>query len=422
VKGVPRLERSLVDGEAQGRSPLGQVIETFRIPYFLPLWGSNGLQFCAWYAQLLVLQWLVMSLTDSRTLLGLVSFVQGGVIFLTSPLAGVAVDRFPRRHVLMTGRIGLAAVLAALAAGVASGQVVYAHLIVASVAIGALASLMQPATQTFVFDVVGRERAPSAVSLNSAITGLAQTLGPMAGGAALGAFGFVGACFGAAGALGLAALALLAVPVLARGEPAPGRNGWWSELREGLAWVSGNRPVLLALFACSMSIFNGALAAMRPVFARHVLDVGSVGYGTMAGMAGAGGLTAALAMSMLPRTRHPGLWIAGSMLGFSLLIVAYALAPSYPFVLAAEFGTGLCGQVWMVSTFTGLQMAVPETMRGRIVALVFMLATLAPVGSLVVGALADAVGDRPAMAVFGAIPALLLTALLVFGHGSLRRL
>ena len=120
--------------------------------------------------------------------------------------------------------------------------------------------------------------------------------------------------------------------------------------------------------------------------------------------------------------RRPGLIIAGSMLCFAALIVLYAFAFSYEYILAVEFGTGVCGQIWMVATFTGMQMAVPEEMRGRVMGLVFMVVMLAPMGALLVGMLADAVGDQLAMGIFGAMPTLLLVAILAFGWRTLREL
>ena len=76
----------------------------------------------------------------------------------------------------------------------------------------------------------------------------------------------------------------------------------------------------------------------------------------------------------------------------------------------------------MVATFTGMQMGAPEQMRGRIMSLVFMLVMLAPVGGLVVGALADAVGDQLALAIFGAVPFTVLAAVWAIARRELRAL
>ena len=281
---------------------------------------------------------------------------------------------------------------------------------------------MQPATQTYVLDVVRRERAQNAVALNVAAQGLGQTLGPLWGGGLVAAVGFVGAYFSSAAGVALASALLLVVPILGRSEQPAAARSWWADLLEGLAYVRANPPVRMALIVTSLAIFNGAVGAMRPVFARHVLGVDSVGYGTMAGAAGLGSLLTAFVMAGLPQARRPGLMMGYSMLGFSLCILLYSFAFSYVYVLGVEFAMGILSQVWNVYTFSGLQMAVPDAMRGRVVSLVFTLVMLAPIGALFVGMLADATSDQVALAIFGILPTTLLVVILTFGHRQLRAL
>jgi MFS family permease len=313
-------------------------------------------------------------------------------------------------------------VITSLALLVALDRIAIWHILVAALFMGLFVSLLQPATQTLVFDVVRLERAPNAVALNAAAQGIGQTLGPLAGGLLVGAVGFSAAYSSSAAGLVLAALLLLVVPFLGGSARKSPPKGWLRDLREGFSYVRAHPPVLLALVATSLAVFNGAVAAMRPIFARHVLHVDSVGYGGMAAVAGLGGLLAAVVMAGLPSARRPGLMMGWSMLGFSTLIFLYAFAFSYAYVLAIEFGLGVFGQVWNVYTFTGLQLAVPQEMRGRVVSLVFMLVMLAPVGALFVGMLADRVGDQLALGAFGLVPMLILCGILLFGSRQLRAL
>ncbi len=403
-------------------SPWSLVGATLREPHFRAVWVSNLVHFSAWSAQFVMLQWLVTSLTDSRTVLGSVSFLMGAVVFATSPFAGVAADRLPRRNLLVLGRLGLAIVVSTLGLLVAADRIEIWHILAGTAVAGLLTSFMQPATQTYVLDVVRRERAQNAVALNVAAQGLAQTLGPLWGGGLVGAVGFVGAYFSSAAGVALAAALLLAVPILGRSEKPAAARSWWADLREGLAYVRTHPPVRMALICASLAIFNGAVGAMRPVFARHVLEVDSAGYGAMAGAAGLGSLLTAFVMAALPQARHPGLMMGYSMLGFSFCIGLYAFAFSYVYVLGVEFVMGIFSQVWNVYTFSGLQMAVPDAMRGRIVSLVFTLVMLAPIGALFVGMLADATSDQIALGIFGVVPTILLVGILTFGHRQLRAL
>jgi hypothetical protein len=100
-------------------------------------------------------------------------------------------------------------------------------------------------------------------------------------------------------------------------------------------------------------------------------------------------------------------------------VFLYSFAFSFTYILVIEFMNGLSGQMWNVATFAGLQLAVPEAMRGRVISLVWMVVQLAPIGNLLVGALADAVGDQLALGIFGAIPVVVLSLLLLFGWSTL---
>ena len=174
------------------------------------------------------------------------------------------------------------------------------------------------------------------------------------------------------------------------------------------------------MLGCAMAIFNGALGTMRPIYARFVLDVGEVGLGGMAAASGAGTVLSALALAGLARFRHIGLWIVASMLGFAVCMILYALAFSYHYILVIEFLLGAFGQVWNVTVIAGLQLVVPPELRGRVIALIFMIAQLGFIGVPMIGALADHAGDQLALGIFGAIPSVILIGILLFGFRLLK--
>jgi len=142
----------------------------------------------------------------------------------------------------------------------------------------------------------------------------------------------------------------------------------------------------------------------------------------MAATAGLGNLLGALGATMMPNLRRPGISIALGMFGFSLSILLYSFAFSLPYVLGVEFATGLASQLWQIATFSGLQMAVPEQMRGRVIGILFTTAQSAQIGGVFVGRLADQVGDQLALGIFGAIPVTVLAGILVFGWRTLKAL
>ena len=306
----------------------------------------------------------------------------------------------------------------ALALLVATDAVAYWQIVVAGVAGGLVASLINPATQTFVFDLVGRSRIERAVALNATGSSFGMIFGGALAGMLIGSVGLISTyAFASIGVL-ISAAIVLSIPE--RGEASHGAGAsHLTDLREGFAYIRSRPPLLIAFVACSMAIFNGAISPMRPVFARHVLEVGAEGFGLLSASQGVGTMAAALAVTLRPPTRHLGVWMAVTMLGFATGIVLYALSPSLAFSMGVEMWLGITGQLWNVVAITGFQLAVPDQMRGRVVGMVFMLAHLGCLGMLGVGLLADLLGDRTALAIFGIIPSLVLVALLLVGGRKL---
>lgn len=397
-------------------------LATFRLPYYARLWSSNLLQFICFQVLFLAMQWLVTSLSPLRTAVGLMGFVQGGTIALVSPMAGVVVDRAPKRNLILAGRLAMALIAGSVGLLVFAERVEYWMLLVVSIVGGLVASVLSPATQTYVVDVVGRERTHSAVALNA----MGSSFGTMGGGALAGVLvatvGIVGTYFSAAFGVLVAGLVIATIPRLGLTSRGAVRSSPWQDLREGHAYVRGRPPLMLALLACSMALFNGAVSPMRPIFARHVLEVGAEGFGLLSAAHGVGTFVAAIWVTLRPPQKNVGILITATMLGYAIGLVLYSFGFSFAWAVGAEVWMGFTGQLWNVVAVVGFQLAVPEEMRGRVLAMVFTLAQLGFVGILAVGALADAVGDQLALGIFGAIPTLLLSGLLVFGWKTLKQM
>jgi predicted MFS family arabinose efflux permease len=314
---------------------------------------------------------------------------------------------------MIAGRFVLAMAIAVIGILSLSGTVSLWQIWVESLVVGLMMSLTEPATQTFVFDIVGRDRIQNAVALNTMGTGLARMGGPSLAGVMIAVVGVTTTFFSASAGLVAACALFLTIPIMGHGSAT--KTTVLGELRSGLGYVRSNPAVMLVLFSCMAALFNGSLVAMRPIFARDVLHVGGAGFGVMAAFAGVGSIIGAVVTAIMPQTKYPGIQTVVSMLFFAATLFLYSFAFSYPYILAIEFLNGFAGQFWQVSIFSGLQISVPEEMRGRIIGLVFTCAQLGFVGQLGVGVLADLTSDRLAMGVFGAVPMIWLTILLILG-------
>ena len=400
---------------------IAEAVETFRLPFYGRLWASNLVQFICLHVLFLAMMWLVTSLTEVRSWVGFLAFVQGGTIALASPFAGVVVDRQSKRSLIIFGRLGLACVASSLGLFVWAGVIAYWHLLLVSVIGGLIASVLSPATQTFVVDVVGRNRTEHAISLNAIGSSFGTIGGAALAGVLIGAVGMVSTFLSAAVGVAVAGLLVLTIPIegqtVRREVTSP-----LSDLKEGFKYVRAHPPLMLALLACAMALFNGAIGPMRPVFARHVLGVGAESFGMMSGVHGIGTMVAALYVTLRPPTKNFGLFITGTMLLYAIGVLLYSFAFSFGYILVIEGLMGFAGQLWHISALIGFQLAVPEAMRGRVLSMVFTLAQLGFVGGFLVSVLADVAGDQFAVGLFGAIPTVLLGGLLITGWKTLKQM
>src|SRR5262249_53246109 len=135
------------------------------------------------------LGWLALDLTDSKSFVGLVAFMAGVPFLLVSVPAGVVIDRFDRRRVLMTSQ-ALAALLACLvAADVIASWVQPWHLLVAAFLNGSLQAILSPTQQSLVPRLVPRDDLTNAIGLISAGQNMTRVVGPSLAGAAIGFIG-----------------------------------------------------------------------------------------------------------------------------------------------------------------------------------------------------------------------------------------
>jgi len=400
---------------------LSEAIETFRLPHYGALWGSNVVQFICFHVLFMAMQWLVTELTELVSAVTLLSALQGASIAVMSPFAGVIVDRYPKRNLIVLSRFLLAGIATTVATLVYADVMTYWILIAIAVLGGALNSALGPATQTFVVDVVGRDRTQHAVSLNAIGSSFGTMGGASLAGVLIAAVGVVGTYAIAAVGVIASALAVVRIPIRGRVERTE-RTSLGSDLREGFAYVRSRPELLLALAACAMAIFNGAIGPLRVVFATKVFDAGPMGFGMMSAVHGIGTFAAAVLLILRRPRGNYGLLIAGTMFVYASGLVLYSFAFSFEYILAVELLLGLSGQAWNICAVVGFQMVVPAEMRGRVLSMVMTLAQLGFLGMAVVGILADLIGVQLAVGIFGAIPMTLLTIELVFGWKTLKKM
>ena len=191
---------------------------------------------------------LVLQLTHSGTILGLTTAARYAPILLLSPYAGLLVDRYAKRRVLLGTQAGLGLVSAALGAAVLAGDIRLWQVVVLAVLFGILSAVDNPARQAFVQEVVGHDLVRNAVTLNSTSVNVARVIGPTIAAVLVSTVG-IGWCFVVnAASFGFVIVSLLSLDTR-RLYPVPPVPRGRGQLRAGLRYAAGVpaiiRPLLM---------------------------------------------------------------------------------------------------------------------------------------------------------------------------------
>ena len=339
--------------------------------------------------------WLVLTeLTDhSSTALGIVTGLQFLPFLLLAPWAGMIADRFPKRAILVVTQTSLA--LSSLALGLLAVTGRAELWMVYSIALftGIATVVDNPARQTFVSEMVPRERLANAVSLNSASFNAGRLVGPGVAGLTIAAFG-TGWTLLLNTTTFIAVLLALAAMTRSELRPAPVLADRKGAIRDGVRYVRSRPDIqLVMVLVFVLGTFGMNFQITTALMATREFGKGPEEYGLLGSVMAIGSLTAALLSARRSRPRLRVLLVA--LVGFTIASGLAALAPTYPLFALALVPVGLSALTALTTANAMVQLSVDPAMRGRVMALymaIFMGGT--PLGAPVIGWIGDAWGAR----------------------------
>jgi MFS family permease len=348
--------------------------------------------------------WLVLKLTDSATMLGVVSFAQSTPILIVGLFAGVIVDRLDRRRLIITTQILLMLSAFTLAALTWTHTVRVQHVIMLAALNGIVGSFDMPGRQSFVVEMVGYDDLANAIALNSMMFNSARMLGPALSGMLIAYLG-IGTCFFLNGVSFLAVIwSLTQMNIPVRAIAGAGAR-MLHQLREGLAYVWTNRPLFYQMaLAAVTNGFGYQYLVLVPLFARNVLHGDARTYGFLLAIQGLGSVVGAATLAS--RVTTSGIrnnLIVGLFLS-AIGIAVFGVSRSIPLSLAAQFviGTGLTN--FRASNNTLVQLFVNDELRGRVMSTYLIAAQgMTPIGALEVGYMGSHLGPMPTVVICGAV-------------------
>lgn len=412
-------------------------ISAYRI-YFAALL----MQMAAMNMQLMARSWFVYELTGSAVMLGIIGLGSALPMLTISLFGGVLADSMGKKTILIVGQFASALVALGIAVSITVGTISWVHLFVASLLQGLVMSLMMPARQAFIHELVGGKTLMNAIALNVAAMNFIRLMAP--------AFaGFFIALWSIEGVYYIMTVLYLIGFVFATRLPKTSivqvkKNGTIKELKEGLHYIQHNADVLAVLiltliatilsmpymfllpiftkdiFSVDVSIF-GKLTSW-PVIGSLLLSLGesSARQGVLISVSGIGALAGSLIIASMTDKRR-GLLFLLSLLLAAISLVCFSITNSYLFALITfvPLGFGHAGRVALSNTL--LQSKTDDTHRGRVMSVYMMNWGITMFGVFFVSILADIVGAKWAVGGSAGLLALIVIYYLFFSP-RLRRL
>ena len=380
--------------------------------YRLWFWGQMISMLGTWM-QITAQGFLIYDITRSPVYLGYVGFASGLPTWVFMLYGGVIADRFSRRKILVITQSIMMALAAILAILTFTSLVQPWHIIVLAFLLGTANAFDAPSRVSFVNELVDKPDLTNAIALNSTMFNTATATGPAIAGIAYAVAGPAW-CFtiNAVSFIGVL-IALNKMKLKKHVISLSGRSAF-AEIKEGLKYIA-REPIIRVIFlmVASMSLFGLSFATLLPAWSVNILGGNSATNGFLQSDRGAGALASALFIASLGRFEYKGKLLTIGSIAFPVMMFTFSFVHIIPASLMIIFALGSALILAMNIANSLVQTLVPDHLRGRVMG-VYTLTFfgLLPIGSLMMGVLAEHFGEAEAILLSSVVT--LLVALLIF--------
>lgn len=404
----------------QEKQKFSKIIQTFPAlshSSFRWFWGGQIISLIGTWTQNIGQAWLVLQLTNSPFLLGLVSALQFAPMFLFSLHAGAWIDRLPKRRILIITQATLMILAFSLSFLVGTGTIQYWMLLVMAFILGLANTVDVPARQSFIIELVGREHLTNAIALNSAIFNGARLIGPAIAGLIMGIWGPMW-CFLINGVSFIGVLAILIfIKAIPRGENTRTKQGaLWPEIKEGLSYIRRTPQILMIMLMIGfLSTVAMNFNVLVPVLAKLELQEEALGFGLLMSALGFGALLGALTVAMRSSEGpQPRLLFTGALgLGIFSVMTGFQNQYMYIAIMLALMGWSMI--VFAASANSLVQLTVEGRFRGRVMSVYSLVfGGLTPLGSVYSGTLSHWWGAKITFIISGILSLIFLVGIAYF--------
>ena len=355
--------------------------------------------------EFVVLGWLTLLLSDSPFLVGAAMGARALPFLFVGLPAGILADRFPRHRLLMATCVGQALTAAAIGVLTLLGIVTLTHVVLLTLASGAIRAVEATARQSYTHDVVGAPSLLNAFAVSGIATRVGWLLGSLGVGAIIAHLGSgaayltVAVSYLASGALLLPASAPPTTTPRASGGLWPGVVGFFRALR------SDRILLVLMMLTAGAEVLGFAHSALLPSLARDVLGVGPEGLGVMSAARSLGGVLGLLLVAVRRIDQGGGgVLLIAVLVAFGAGLIGLGLSPylvGFAGVVVVLIGVNAAGALADLLSQSLMQLSVPGHLRAHAGGAWVVAIGLAPLGQLQIGALASLFGVSLALGVSG---------------------
>ncbi|MDG1266270.1 MAG: MFS transporter [Ilumatobacter sp.] len=367
---------------------------------FRLLWLNNIPFFLVVNAQRFAFGWIVLDLLlRDEGAQGLVAFTLGIPTALVVLQAGVWADRHDRRRLLIGTQLASAAVMAGTALLIRSDHIEMGWVIIATLLAGTASAVGQPVRSALVPALVGRDQLFGAIALNAIAMTLSLILGPVLVKVVGDRFGFEGAFWFQAGLLvfGTVFLLLLEVPTH---EEERDRRSVVAEVRDAVHHILDDSQLktLFGLLLTSSLTVNPAVMVTLQAHVKSELGRDAGDAAVPFAVMGIGIAISSLFLMRKGDMANKGAVFQRAMIVGGTMTLLIGFANSFAVVVGLSLVMGLAGGFFINMNQGLIQARTPQPLMGRVMAVYTLVAQgLFPIGALILGLLATAIGTGTAI-------------------------
>jgi MFS family permease len=333
---------------------------------YLLVWSGTAISLIGTQASQLAFPLLVLTLTNSAALAGLVGALRLLPYLLLSLPAGALLDRWDRKRVMIVCDTLRAVCLASIPLSLAFGMLSIVQLFLVALAEGIFYVVFDVAAVAFLPQVVSKEQLPEAKAQHSITLSLASLLGAPLGGALYGIGQFLPFLTDAL-SYALSVLALTSIRVSFHAQQIEQPHQLWQEIKTGIRWFWQHSLIrFLAVLAGSYNLLvTSSITLLLIVFARQ-FHASPFTIGVLLATMGTGGIGGALVAPSLQKRFSVGFVVRTTSWLMALLWIGMVLAPNVVVLGGFLFLFAFVFTIYDVVQFSYRALQIPHELQGRV--------------------------------------------------------